>query len=113
MIMRFPRPLLALAGLALLAACHKSQEGEMPALNNEAEDNAIVVLNETENSVPEAPERPRELANAAEPRNVAKPAPPPPVSEEQQTLDDADATGLTSRIPDESATPAAPAQSAQ
>jgi uncharacterized protein YcfL len=80
--------LLPLAGLALLAACG-SKETEEPATDNDAiveEPANIVELNE---------------ATAPAPENVTnevRPAAPPKISEEQQTLDDADATGLTSRL---------------
>ncbi len=70
-----------------------------------------------------APEELNNSANAAEPVNASTPAPPPPppanvaeapapsmeFSDDQQMRDDADATGLTARLPREGDAPAAPA----
>ncbi|HAF43081.1 MAG TPA: hypothetical protein DCG90_15180 [Sphingobium sp.] len=81
--------LIALAGALTLAACGR-QEEEAPATNN-------LVEPPVENVIIEEPEAP-----LPEPQNnaVATPAAPPPtVSEEQQILDDAEATGMTSRLP--------------
>ncbi len=82
---------LALAGALALSACGR-QEEEAPATNN-------LVEPPVENIIVEEPEAPE-----PEPANVTAPAPvapPPSVSEEQQILDDAAATGMTSRIRDE------------
>ena len=87
----FARPLTfaALSGALLLAACGQKEE-EAPATNN-------LVEPPVENVIVEEPEAP-----APEPQNVAEPAPvapPPSISEEQQILDDAEASGMTSRLP--------------
>lgn len=92
------RKLMLPAAIALLtlAACdkHKPEEPEF------------------ENDVTESPEAPapapmdapdvepeQNVTNAAKPAEA--PAPPPKVSEEQQMQEDADATGLTTRLPAE------------
>ena len=95
--MRKTTALLAMAGLMTLAACHGKDEGPPPA------DNDIIELDNNETQPPEAPpviEPEAPTNNVAEPK---APPPPPKVSEDQQMLDDADATGLTSRLPDNSA----------
>ncbi|MFB0874724.1 MULTISPECIES: hypothetical protein [unclassified Sphingobium] len=82
--------LAALAGTLILAACGKKPE-EPEATNN-------LVEPPVENVVVEEPDAP-----LPEPQNnaVATPAAPPPsVSEQQQILDDAEATGMTSRLPE-------------
>lgn len=95
--MRKTVSLLALTGLFALSACDwgKKRDEEQPFNNaaNEVVDNAV-------ENVPEAPPPVNEVANTS---NVVMPPPPPQVSEDQQTLDDADATGLTSRLPEEDA----------
>ena len=83
---------LTLAGLVLLAACDRKPPEEEPALNNMAD-------NMADNEAAPAPEN--NMANAANVAEAPKIPPPPSVSEEQQMKDDADATGLTSRLPDE------------
>lgn len=82
--------LLALTGALALAACGKKEEDAPAAINN-------LVEPPVENVIVEEPEAP-----LPEPQNnaVATPAAPPPsVSEQQQILDDAEATGMTSRLP--------------
>lgn len=85
----FARPLTfaALSGALLLAACGKKEE-EAPATNN-------LVEPPVENVIVNEPE-----ALPPEPENVVTPtpAPPPSVSEQQQILDDAEASGMTSRL---------------
>lgn len=82
--------LLALTGALALAACGKKEEDAPAATNN-------LVEPPVENVIVDEPEAP-----LPEPQNnaVATPAAPPPsVSEQQQILDDAEATGMTSRLP--------------
>ncbi|HUD92061.1 hypothetical protein [Sphingobium sp.] len=83
--------LIALAGALALSACGK-KEDEAPAATNN------LVEPPVENVIVEEPEAP-----LPEPQNnaVATPAAPPPtVSEQQQIQDDAEATGMTSRLPE-------------
>lgn len=80
--------LIALAGALVLSACGKKEE-EAPATNN-------MVEPPVENVVVDEPDAPM-----PEPQNNAiatPPAPPPKISEEQQIQDDAEATGMTSRL---------------
>ncbi|WOK36540.1 hypothetical protein [Sphingomonas sp. C3-2] len=80
----------AIAGTLVLSACNSKPE-EAPVENETL--NITVdepVVNEVVNIV--EPEKP--VVNETPPA-----APPPEVSEEEQMLDDADATGLTSRLP--------------
>ncbi|MDF0545826.1 hypothetical protein PX699_26065 [Sphingobium sp. H39-3-25] len=79
-----------LAAMAL-AAC-QDREPEQPAFDNE--ENAAQVP-EPDNVMP-APEPEAEPDNAL---NVARAAPPPEISDEQQMLDDAAAVGMTARLP--------------
>ncbi|MEA3388368.1 hypothetical protein [Sphingobium sp. CCH11-B1] len=90
--------LLTLAGALALSACGKKAE-EAPATNN-------MVEPPVENVIIDEPDAP-----IAEPQNNAAatpPAPPPSVSEQQQIQDDAEATGMTARLPEggESSQPA-------
>ncbi|MBZ9649519.1 hypothetical protein K9B33_18440 [Sphingobium sp. 3R8] len=81
----------ALAGALLLSACGKKEE-EAPTVTNN------LVEPPVENVIVDEPEAP-----LPEPQNnaVATPAAPPPsVSEQQQIQDDAEATGMTSRLPE-------------
>lgn len=82
--------LIALSGTLVLAACGKKEE-QAPATNN-------MVEPPVENVIVDEPEAP-----LPEPQNnaVATPvAPPPSVSEQQQIQDDAEATGMTARLPE-------------
>lgn len=82
---------IALTGALALAACGKKEEEDRSVPNN-------MVEPPIENVVVEEPEAP-----LPEPQNNAvatPPAPPPAVSEQQQILDDAEATGMTSRLPE-------------
>lgn len=96
--MRLSLPLLALAGALALAGCGSSgSDAELEG--NEVSEAPIVeepvnipVINEVE-------EEEEEVANTAE--VLPPPAPPPVVSDEEQMREDADATGLTTRLPDE------------
>ncbi|HEX7872673.1 MAG TPA: hypothetical protein VF475_07175 [Sphingobium sp.] len=93
--MRNASLLLAAVGLLSLAACHKGKDEEpVPVENNMSE------MNMEEQQPVEAPPV---LEPEVPTNNVAAPAAPPPpkVTQDQQTLDDADATGLTSRLPDD------------
>jgi hypothetical protein len=79
---------IALAGALTLAACGKKEE-EAPVTNNAVEppvENVIV-------PEPDAPAPPPADNGAS-----LEPAPPPSISEQQQIQDDADATGMTSRL---------------
>ncbi len=77
---------LALAGALALSACgKKAPEEEAPMTNN-------LVEPPVENIV-EEPEAPPPSNNA-----TAASAPAPAISDDQQMLDDADASGMTSRL---------------
>lgn len=83
--------ILTLAAACALAGCNRSPEEKLP------DDNTVEVVNATENAnVAVAP-------SAVNATNVAaaKPAPAPGFTDEQQMKDDADATGMTARLPDE------------
>lgn len=82
--------LIVLAGAFALSACNSKPPEEPQTTNN--------VMEVPEEEIP---------ANEAEtpvevPNNSAPAVAPPVVSQDQQTLDDADATGLTARLPDDS-----------
>lgn len=79
---------LTLAAVLALSACNRHRPEEQPETNN--------VVAEPENITNSAPPAP--IENVVE--NKAEPAPPPKVTEDQQVQDDADATGLTARLPD-------------
>ncbi|MCI4591156.1 hypothetical protein MOK15_13775 [Sphingobium sp. BYY-5] len=85
--------LIALAGALALSACGKKHEEEAsPAATNN------LVEPPVENVTVDEPDAPQ-----PEPQNnaVATPAAPPPsVSERQQIQDDAEATGMTARLPE-------------
>jgi len=80
----------ALIGALALSACGKKEE-EAPVVNN-------LVEPPVENVIIEEPDTalPMPSNNAVAPT----PAAPPSVSEQQQILDDADAIGMTARLPD-------------
>jgi hypothetical protein len=86
--------IVLLAGSLLMAGCQKGPPAEDPA-TTENMDNIEVVEPETNISLP-APENMTNVTNAA---NAA--APPPKISEDVQTRDDADATGMTARLPED------------
>ncbi|WP_420142958.1 hypothetical protein [Sphingobium sp.] len=83
--------LIALTAALALSACGK-KEDEAPAATNN------LVEPPVENVIIEEPEAPLpEVQNNA----AATPAAPPPsISEHQQMMDDAEATGMTSRLPE-------------
>lgn len=82
--------IVAIAALALSACSKGAPENALDEGSNIVEENFAVPV---ENVV--APEP----ANAS---NVVMPAAPPPTfSQDEQMRDDADATGMTSRLPDE------------
>jgi protein involved in sex pheromone biosynthesis len=89
MIMRKAAILTLTAALAL-AACNSKPAEKLP------EDNVVEVDNTTENA---------NVAIAPPAENVtnvtAKPASAPGFTDEQQMHDDADASGMTARLPDE------------
>lgn len=82
--------LFALVGALALSACGKKEE-EAPAPNALTEPPVEnVIVDEPDASLP-APQN----------DSVATPAAPPPsVSEQQQIQDDAEATGMTARLPE-------------
>lgn len=88
--------ILILGGALALAACDRSEPEAPPVENNVVE---APVAPEPVNNIVEA--APVNVINAEEPA-----APPPDFSDQEQMLDDADATGLTSRLPDQSGEPA-------
>lgn len=83
--------MLSLAAVLATGACKRERPPEDMDLNA-TED---VVVNETPVNAVEALPPP---ANVAE---TEKAAPPPEVSDEVQMRDDADATGLTARLPED------------
>lgn len=87
--------LLAFGALLALAACQRGPEAEpLPEDLNSVEVGEVAVADNAMNvAVP---------ANAA---NVVEPpaAPPPAFSDSEQMRDDAEATGMTARLPDEDA----------
>lgn len=86
----------AAAGLLALAGCssgHKDEE----ILTENAEEANVVIPQENAVVPPVAVENATNTAERA--------APPPAFSDEQQTRDDADASGLTARLPDEETQP--------
>jgi hypothetical protein len=85
-------PLGVFVGLLALSACGKKPE-EAPVENNE-------VIEEPANVIAPAPppEAPVETNSAAPVTNRVA---PPEITEEQQMQDDAEATGMTSRLPDD------------
>lgn len=90
-----PVAILALA----LAACSNDKPAETEEVNNTVEEVPMDEVPVENLALP-----PENLANAAEPA-----APPPSFSQDEQMLDDADATGLTSRLPAEGGNETAPA----
>lgn len=86
--------LVTLASALALGACDRSEPDALP-IENEVIDNKIEVIEEPVpapvNIVEPEPETNNTIAPAA--------PPPPKVSEEEQMFDDADATGLTARLP--------------
>ncbi|CCW19737.1 hypothetical protein EBBID32_41070 [Sphingobium indicum BiD32] len=82
--------LFALAGALALSACGKKEE-EPTATNNLVEPPVENIIIEEPDAVLPPP------SNNA----VATPAAPPSISEQQQIQDDADATGMTARLPQE------------
>lgn len=88
--------LLALAGALALSACGKKQEDHEAPIANELVEPPI------DNVIVEEPDvTPPPSDNVV----VPPPAPAPTVSEQQQILDDAAATGMTARLPDTRDTP--------
>jgi len=86
------KPLLALAPLALLAAC----SGDDPAPPPPPAENGEEMLDVTNEAidVPEAPP----VTNAPMVTNDMVAEEPAPVAEDEQIRADADATGMTSRV---------------
>ncbi|MDO7834498.1 hypothetical protein Q4610_05510 [Sphingobium sp. HBC34] len=83
--------LVALAGALALAACGKKEEDAPAATNN-------LVEPPVENVIVDEPDAPLpEVQNNAV---ATPPAPPPSISEQQQIQDDAEATGMTARLPE-------------
>ncbi len=82
---------LILAGALALGACNRHDEPEEAPLANN-------LVTPPDENVTEAP--PEEPANVVQ--NKTPPAAPPPtIAEEEQMRDDADASGLTTRLPDD------------
>lgn len=79
--------LIALSGALFLSACGK-KEDEAPVVNNLVEPPVENVIVDEPDAIP-APSN-----NAV----ATPPAPPPSISEQQQIQDDAEATGMTSRL---------------
>jgi hypothetical protein len=84
---------VALVAVIGLAGCNSAPPEKLP------EDNYVEVANETANTAVDFPLPVENASNAA--NSVAPAAPPPTLSEQQQMNDDADATGMTARLPDE------------
>lgn len=89
--------LTSLIGVLVLTACGHKEPEEAPANNM---------------TLPYEEDLPTDDTPApANVQNTVKPVPPPEIPVEQQTLDDADATGLTARLPgaeEEAMVPATP-----
>jgi len=85
--MRMKWPVMAMLGGALLLAGCKQQHQEQPVENQPAEA-----------PKPVAPPPPPPPAEKPKPVAAPKPKPLPPTPEDQQVLDDADATGMTARV---------------
>ncbi|SCW74082.1 hypothetical protein SAMN02927924_02535 [Sphingobium faniae] len=83
--------LIALCGALALSACGKKTEEEAPLTNDLVAPPVENVIIEEPDSMPDVSQN---VTNAAPPV-----APPPEISEDQQILDDAAATGMTSRLP--------------
>lgn len=83
--------LIALSGALILSACGKKEE-DAPVTNT-------LVEPPVENVIVDEPDAPMPLPdnNAA----ATPAAPPPSVSEQQQIQDDAEASGMTSRLPED------------
>ena len=86
---------IALVSALALAACYRGPE------QKPLEDNVVEVESFAEgaNAVEAVP-----MANAVN-ATVEKPAPAPGFTDTEQMRDDADATGMTARLPDEDAGP--------
>lgn len=89
---------IALAATLMLAGCNSAPDAPPPNTANLSDEVPL-------DSIP--PETMPTPANSAPAENIAA---PPEFSDEQQIQDDAEATGMTSRLPDESATPDGGAQ---
>lgn len=87
-MMRTKMSILMLGGALLLAGC-KQQHQEPPVQNQPIEEEAPKPVIEPVPQ-PEPVAKPKPV--------VAKPKPLPPTPEDQQVLDDADATGMTARV---------------
>ena len=85
----FAKPILALAPLALLAACSGNEPAPPPV------DNGVEMLDVTNEAVNVA-EAPVTMNTPAPVENVADE--PPPVPDQEQIQADADATGMTARV---------------
>lgn len=83
----------AAAALFGLSGCNSAPPEKLP------DDNYADLANQTENMVVDQPPPVENASNAA--NATAPAAAAPSVSERQQMTDDADATGMTARIPDE------------
>lgn len=80
--------LIALASALALSACDRKEEApEVESTNNLVAPPDDTVIDATE-----------PLAEPQVANNAAEPAPPPKVSEDQQMLDDAAASGMTTRL---------------
>ncbi len=91
--MRKSYPLALFVGLLALSACGKKPE-EAPVSNNDVvEEPQNVPVEDLDAGPPPAED------NSVKP--VENRVAPPEISEEQQMQDDAEATGMTSRLPDE------------
>ncbi|UVO54228.1 hypothetical protein [Sphingomonas sp. SUN039] len=88
--------LLILATAFALAACNRGPE-QQPL-----EDNVVDAVNATENANVAVAPPPVNAANATN-ATTAKAAPAPGFTDDQQMHDDADATGMTARLPDDAA----------
>ncbi|MDX3908604.1 MAG: hypothetical protein QHC67_02170 [Sphingobium sp.] len=85
--------LFTLAGALALSACDRKPAEEPQPANN--------MMEVPQETIPaDEAEAPAAVPNNTTP--AAPPAPPPEISEDQQMQDDADATGMTARLPEES-----------
>jgi predicted small lipoprotein YifL len=98
--MRITYPLAVLAGLLALAACGKKKPEEAPVEND-----VVAAPENVPVAPPPMPEVPVETNAAKAPENRVA---PPEISDEQQMQDDAAATGMTSKLPDDAGTTSTP-----
>lgn len=102
------RPVLLAAGLAAaaaLAGCSGSKPEEQPTDNVINESVGTMEPMPTVNETPSAPLNIGAVANTATPAPTNEASATPFGTPDSQTYDDADATGMTAKLPQDSPTP--------